>query len=72
MCVCQQSEKEGVPPGPPECGLQVPGVAHELPPVHGGVVDAVVLVLVGVVVVVQSSRAFLTRPSRVHPRGEKG
>lgn len=47
----------------PQGGLQVPGVAHELPPVHGGVVDALLLVLVAGAVVVGGRRALLTGPS---------
>lgn len=63
---------------PPERRLQVPGVAHELPPVHCGVVDAVVHVLVLVFVLVrgafvmQGRGALLARASRKHPRGKKG
>lgn len=50
----------------------MPGVAHELPPVHRGVVDAVVLVSVGGALVVQGGGALLTLPGNKHPRGEKG
>lgn len=50
----------------------MPGVAHELPPVHRGVVDAVVLVSVGGALVVQGGGALLTLPGYKHPRGEKG
>ncbi len=62
----------------PESRLQVPGVAHELPPVHCGVVDTIILVLVLVLVLVrgafimQGCGALLARPSRKHPRGKQG
>lgn len=49
----------------------MPGVAHELPPVHRGVVDAVVLVFVRRAVVVQRGGALLTLSGREHPRGKK-
>lgn len=49
----------------------MPGVAHELPPVHRRVVDAVVLVSVRRAVVVQGGGALLTLSGREHPRGEK-
>lgn len=55
----------------PESRFKMPRVAHELPPVHRGVVDGVVFLLVGGAFVVQSRRAFLTRPNCRHPWGKK-
>lgn len=55
----------------PESRLQVPGVAHELPPVHRGVVDAVVLVFIHGAFIVQGGGALLAGPRCEHPRGKK-
>lgn len=55
----------------PEGGLQVPGVAHKLSPVHSGVVDAVILVLVCRAFIVQGRGALLAWPCRKHSRGKK-
>lgn len=55
----------------PESRLQVPGVAHELPPVHRGVVDAVVLVFIRGAFIVQGGGALLAGPRCEHPRGKK-
>lgn len=56
----------------PESRLQVPGVTHELPPVHRGVVDAVIFVLVCGALVMQGRGALLAWPSCEDPRGEEG
>lgn len=55
----------------PERWLQVPSVAHELPPVHRGVVGAVVFLLVCGAVLVLSRGALLAWPSGKHSWGEK-
>lgn len=55
----------------PESRLQVPRVAHELPPVHRGVVDAVVLVFIRGAFIVQGGGALLAGPRCEHPRGKK-
>lgn len=49
----------------------MPGVAHELPPVHRGVVDALLLVLLRGAAVVLRRGALLARPGGKQARGEK-
>lgn len=55
----------------PEGRLQVPRVTHELPPIHCGVVDALLFVLLRGAAVVLRRGALLARPGGKQARSEK-